>query len=711
MLQDEPTILPDIYRLPADPVGEKILVPAFKQAVAVRGAFGWFSAGWIRVLSHGLASYLERDSVEPIHFLISPALFPEERKAVIEAMEDPDEVMRRFEREITAAKSPDADALSHHAVDCLAWMLANGRMKLDIAVVAADSNYHPKIWIFSDGQDVVTVRGSANATGRAYERAVEHMDVDCSWDNQRRVTAAIRMVDDWFRGSDPAVRAVVPLSEAVRQRIVGMAPAMRPSPDDYRRARGLDSNQPDIVPEFSENKTKTMFHIPENLVWETGTYAHQGEAVRSWELAGRRGVLAMATGAGKTISALVAAHRLAHESADSLLVVISAPSNPLVQQWKAECARFGLKATIPNESPSKSAKHGAVGDALMRLRSDGVGKTEVLIVTNRLISSPSFIDLIGNELSRNSALRSLHIADEAHSLGTASFLSNTPDFFHYRLGLSATPERQYDDEGTAQLFEYFGKTVFEFGLDKAIGFCLVPYDYHVYVAHLNSQEKLNFLALSLKISRLVASSGSVNFSDERLTKLLVERRGILESTESKTNVLRSILKRRRGIRNALVYTTSKNPSQLEEAIQVATSCGIVAKKVTEVESADRRLLQDILKAFDDGDIELLVAKRVLDEGVDIPATKEAILMASSTVEREWIQRRGRVLRRHPGKSKAVLHDIISLPPPGPDFSNNDSLINLVSNELDRVRAFARHALNRKECLDWVQEVHSTYFKI
>jgi superfamily II DNA or RNA helicase len=344
------------------------------------------------------------------------------------------------------------------------------------------------------------------------------------------------------------------------------------------------------------------------------------------------------------------------------------------------------------------------------LRGGDAGHIEAMVVTNQLLSSSEFQNSLHDAKVRVPDLRVMHIGDEAHTLGSPSFVRHPPEFVDYRLGLSATPERQYDDEGTAQLFRYFGPTVCEVGLDRAIGFCLVPYDYHVRVAVLDEDELQEFRDLSAKIARMVAKAGGkFDFADDSLTALVVKRRAVVETASSKIAELRKALSERSGpVRHMLVYTSSKDPSQLLDAKRVIADLGLIVSQVTEEETRDRARLERILDAFGQGEFDVLVAKRVLDEGVDIPQTREAILLASSSVEREWIQRRGRLLRPAPGKAFAVLHDVIALPPARADMYD-DSVLQFVSSELDRVRAFGRHARNQHEVLGVVAEIHRRYF--
>jgi superfamily II DNA or RNA helicase len=157
-----------------------------------------------------------------------------------------------------------------------------------------------------------------------------------------------------------------------------------------------------------------------------------------------------------------------------------------------------------------------------------------------------------------------------------------------------------------------------------------------------------------------------------------------------------------------VYTSSKNPQQMEAAARVLDDRGVAYSRVTEVESRNRKKLAQILDSFSRGNIEVLLAKKVLDEGVDIPQAREAILLASSTVEREWIQRRGRILRPATGKTHATIRDVLALPPPS-DMRYEDAILSAISRELDRVRAFGRSARNARGVLAEIEKIHRVYF--
>ena len=688
MLTDERTLEPGLFRLPDVRVARNILIPGFRRARIVRGAFGWFTAGWIEQLAPGLAVYLNRGDAETIEFTVAPALFPAERAAVERGVQMDEEQAAALILKVFTDGRASAAPLARHALDCLAWMIATEALRLRIAVPTPASNYHPKLWLFDDGENQVLARGSGNATGKGVGAGVEHLDVDVSWQRDSRVPSGIAMLDDWSRGNSPGIYRVVELPDAVAQDIIRTAPGQAPTADDYHAT----ANRTRTAAERPRSRLQPRLRVPDALEWTSGPYAHQGEAVRSWEHceSPERGVVAMATGAGKTITALICATRCQDRLGNQpFLVVISAPSVPLILQWAEEVRKFGVSPITPSLTDTKRA--------LTRLfRGLRGGGTHVAIVTNNLLCSPSFQETVEDKLhTPDGPIPTLLIADEAHTLGAESFVQSKPRFFERRLALSATPERQYDPDGTEEIFEFFGPSVYEFGLDRAIGFCLVPYRYYVHACTLDGGELDEFERLSTRIGAALATE-SDDDEESPLRALLIARRRIIETATSKVDLLRAVLIRRRprDLGHALVYASAKNPEQFDQIGSLLTTLGIKWSPVMQETTRTPKRLARILDSFAKGAIQVLLAKKVLDEGVDIPTIREAFIVASSTVEREWVQRRGRVLRTHPGKPWAVVHDFLALPPARlVRRERNPSVARILRTEFGRAHAFGRHAQN------------------
>ena len=333
--------------------------------------------------------------------------------------------------------------------------------------------------------------------------------------------------------------------------------------------------------------------------------------------------------------------------------------------------------------PSKLSK-------LKRRLQFGSSDVEIVVVTHRTLCNSDF----KTELE-TFGCKTLLIADEVHNLGSEGFITNPPDFFDYRLGLSATPIRQYDDEGTEQLFSFFGPIVFQFTLKEAIGRCLVEYEYYVHPVELTEDEMEEWYDLTEKIGKN-AWRQEKGDDDEYLLKLLRDRRAILENAENKIVVLENVLTQREDfdkLRHTLIYTSDKAPQQLKDVNTLLNKQGVLFHQLTHEETPDRKKTSQIIQSFQEGTLRILTAKRVLDEGINIPQIEKAFILASTTVERQWVQRRGRLLRTcsETGKTHSEIHDFMTLPP---DLDNLDTRARaLIESELKRIQAFAYLAKN------------------
>jgi superfamily II DNA or RNA helicase len=431
--------------------------------------------------------------------------------------------------------------------------------------------------------------------------------------------------------------------------------------------------------------------IPSGLQWQSGPFAHQGRAVAAWEAAGGKGLLSMATGSGKTVTSLICAARL-QDAGAPVLVVVAAPYRPLVEQWADEVRDFGIEpanlARLDGRERIRVAR-----DALMRLERK-VTQVEAVVMTHDFLLSDPFDELLAVVPD---GVATLLIADEVHNLGRPRFLARPPERFEYRLGLSATPVLQYNEEGTQAITDFFGETVFEFSLAQAIGVCLVPYNYYLHPVELTSDEEQQWDELTEKLIRAGFKGPDDGTAQRPLSPdvlaLLVKRRSVLEGAAAKVSALVAQMKDAGldDIRHTLVYCSDKRPEQLIAVNRALMSEGMFVRQITSEETVDRRRVAEILADFARGDYQVITCKRVLDEGVDLPQVRTAYLLASSTVRRQWVQRRGRILRRCDavGKKLAYLHDFLVVPSdPGSPSGRA-----ILRQELDRARAFAELSAN------------------
>ena len=552
--------------------------------------------------------------------------------------------------------------------------------------------FHPKVWLFENGGEVVVAHGSSNVTYAGILKNIEQIAISRSWQdpNQRYITDKLGYEFGRLWDNEDDSCLVIGLSEAVHQRLLRTYGSEYPPTEDelralYGRAAGV-SEEPepfDLAP-----MPRAGFVIPDWLQYEDGPFEHQGKAVAAWYTAGFRGVLEMATGSGKTITSMIGAHHL-YEGHKPLLIVVAAPYVPLIEQWCDEIAPFGL-TPVDLTAAGSVAKRGSELQKLKRRLRTGLSDVEAIVVSHDTLCTSEFLAAVATfDCTR------LLIADEAHNLGRPSFIKDPPEFFEYRLGLSATPIRQYDKEGTEALFGFFGPVAFRFTLEEAIGRCLVEYDYYVHPVYLTETEMGEWFNLTGKIKQNAWRSEGGK-PDEYLAKLFRDRRALLETASGKVLMLHKLLddEDTANLRHTLVYTSDKGPDQLDNVNRLLGDNNILFHQLTAEETASRDQTKRIIRSFQNGEIQVLTAKRVLDEGVNIPQICKAFILASTTVERQWVQRRGRLLRTCDaiGKTHSVIHDLLALPPGMQEGLDPDARA-LVRSELRRAQEFARLARN------------------
>jgi superfamily II DNA or RNA helicase len=671
-----------LYFLPEEPFGDQVLIPAFSAAEQADCMIGFFASASLASIAPGLATYLNR-ATTALRLLISPFLNEQDQAALRNGTRSPDDAANEALLRMVVTE----DALQRHTLQCLAYLLRTQRITIRIAVMKT-ALFHPKVWLFHASGHTLAAHGSSNMTEAGLSRNYEQVQVVRSWMDETQRTSAAKLCGTFDRlwgGKDESCH-VLSLPQAVREQILRDFPTGRaPTEDECREIYGQAHQAGDVI---TDSSRRAVFSVPTSLNYEEGAYRHQGEAVASWCRANYRGILAMATGSGKTITSLICAHRL-YTARQPLLIVIAAPYVPLLNQWCDEVALFGLR---PHRMDQAGGETGRVR-LLTRLRrrlSSHTSDVEVIVVSHMTLCTPAFAESMASF-----GHACMLIADEVHNLGRLGFRTHQPDAVQYRLGLSATPERQYDDEGTEALKAFFGDVVYEYPLQKAVGNCLVEYDYHVHLVALSEEEMDRYRALSERIAQNAwrADDGE---TDDYLAKLLRDRRALLETAGGKIEALRLAVSAidARDIRHTLIYTSDKGPEQLIEVNAMLGKLGVLYRQLTAKETAHRQKSRQIIRAFQDGDIQVITAKRVLDEGVNIPEVCCAYILASTTVERQWIQRRGRLLRtcRALGKTHSVIHDFVAVPPSLAEGLDKEERM-LVRSELRRLRRFAGLARN------------------
>ena len=699
-----------IYILPRDNFVGEVLIPSFCNSSSLDCMFGFFSSAALKSVAAGLAAYFQKPT-EPIRLLIGPNISEEDAHALKEGVFTPRQVLEARMVELLGEAHLSTSAIVRHTLACLTYMLSVDLLHIRLVWLPAGSLFHSKVWFFREKENFLVAHGSSNLTASGLKGNHEQIRVDRSWDGPKACETIDSLHDEFlalWRGSrDYAVTLELP--SALKHNLIHeYAPGHPPTLRDFRDAwvedgealqnLGLSPTKGRLekcpkLDRIRMRREDSVQHLtmPQYLVLDDGPFAHQGRAIAAWEAKGRRGILSMATGSGKTVAALAAAARLQEEES-SLLIVVSAPYKPLVAQWIEEGQKFGVKAlSIEGNSTKRGLR---LQSAIQRLK-ERQSNVEFQVVTNEFLTNLHFRQALD---TLPSSVKSLLVADEVHSLGTQRFLSDPPTRFDFRLGLSATPQRQYDPEGTKALLDYFGPIAFEFALQEAIGVCLVPYKYHIHQVSLSIEEYEVWKKLTAQLRHLGILGDTDPTESGRLStkakRLLMARRLIVEAAHNKLQVLYNILRARNRdeIRHVLVYATDKKRAQLQSVNYILQDkLNLIVHEFTAKETASRKKSADLLARFAAGDYNVLTCMRVLDEGVDIPQVNEAFLLASNTVRRQWIQRRGRILRRSDTTQKhfAHLHDFLVVPP---DLWEPEARAILVG-ELTRAREFATLSLN------------------
>jgi superfamily II DNA or RNA helicase len=663
--------LPRVVNTASMDVVEAFYEPVLARAQMYKRGVGYFTTNWARSAARGLAALAANGGTA--RWLTSPQLSEADWEALQHGAEARDDAVLR---DALADTISDLEhELTAEPRNAVAWMIADGLLEIRLAVPTGrlGGDYHDKVGIAYDGHgNRIAFHGSPNDSEQALQN-YEAFTVDCDWLSARDaegVDHQERRFDRLWNGEDDNVR-VYSIPDGAADDIVQL-----------RDASGRPYERPETVVEEAETADITLRD-------------YQREAVDSWFANECRGVLQMATGTGKTFTALAGLEEYLDAHPEPVLVVIAVPQTHLATQWDEEMELFDLKQphhVYGSENP-------AWRDTLSRATTNielGIRDRGILLTTHKTLSSDEFREKLQN-LDATTVL----VADEVHHLGAEKSQLGLLDAYDARLGLSATPERHYAEEESDQLLRYFDGIVFEYSLGDAIPEFLTPYDYHPIIVQLNEEELAEYREYSKRLAR-VANQDEVD--EEALQRLMMKRADIVKSAENKYAKLAQTLRDLgEDVDHLLVYT---NPDQLNDVQRILNENGIVQHKFTYNE--DNRTRAQLLSGFDDGEYEALVAMRCLDEGVDVPSTRQAILMSNSGNPMQFVQRRGRVLRQAPGKDKASIYDMIVVPTLNPDRELVQSEKNILQKELRRFEEFADNALNEHAARNTIERLRTVY---
>lgn len=655
---------------------QDFFIPALDRSIKYDRGVGYFSSGWFRIAAKGMARFSENGG--HARWVTSPILDEDDWKAMLkgeEAIQDIllYEILKKNINELV-------NSLEEDTLSAIAWMIADRTIEFKLALPRNNLNhgeFHDKFGIFYDSVgNTLVFNGSYNDSIQGTLN-YESIKLFCSWDSEANkwIKEDVNRFEALWNNKDPNVQ-VYDLPTASKEDILQLRKSKNIFP--FGEKKGSYSTGFPVYPK-----------IPTSLVIRD----YQQEAIDAWFTANCRGLFEMATGTGKTITALAASIKLL-EREKRLVIIIACPYQHLVDQWVDEAKEFGY---IPIKAyQSVNTWINDVNERILAFNHND-NRAICIITTHSSFSTGNFLNTV-NRIKGPVLI----IGDESHHLGSTRQRDFLPQKAQYRLALSATPTRWYDTEGTNFLLDYFGKIVYSLSLAEAIqkGF-LTPYYYFPILVELTDDEMIEYSELSSKIGSLMAQEDNYDVQ-EMLERLLIKRANILNTASNKIEEISKLINEQNTIFHTLFYCA---PGQIDDVVQLlGLKKRLRVHRFTAEENIPTR--QRLLSEFANEKLQALVAMRCLDEGVDVPSTRTAYILASSSNPREFIQRRGRILRKAPGKESAIIYDLIAVPP-AKSFMDEVSFNaekSLLKRELRRFAEFADSSLNSQAAYDVIWEL-------
>ena len=681
---------------------DNILRDFYKPALAHSKRYdrlaGYFSSTSFMITVLETLDFIERGGIMR---LVTGAMFsPQDAKVLMGSAESRESVLSRN----IINELQNADGIAKKCVSILGWMLANmtdGVPQLDIKVAISKRGgiFHHKVGIFTlnDGR-MITFSGSTNETAWAWMNNMEEFKVFRSWGDSthKQAVADDRTMFEKYWNNMGKNTAVYDVPDAVKNHLIQMRP---------KSAEDLKSLIDEVNDELSALESRITLR------------KYQNDAISAWADNGFCGMFAMATGTGKTYTAFGCMDRLC-ENVPRFATIIAMPQKHLVEQWVDSMREWNagmskshhISETIVmaySDYPDWKVKlDTAISNFNRWLASSKrfLQNNLTICTTHNTLSSDEFMERV-KRIGENVLL----IVDEVHEVGSPKRRTGLNPKYKYRLALSATPVRRYDEEGSEHIREYFHGTVYQFGIGEAIRReYLVPYMYYPLYVDLTHDESDQYVKLTIRIARKHAMTQDDDIGKKNdKHRLEMQRAKIVSTAVNKYGKLNTILKSIGGVPEyTLVYC---DENQIDVVTNILSERNIPNDTITwkDPTSDRRRILQNL----ENRNYGCVTAIKCLDEGVDIPSARTAVLMASTREPRQYIQRRGRVLRKSKatGKQKAEIYDILVKSPP--EYGDERAARynrKMVARELLRLKEFASVAMNKDDAYAQVSHVAESY---
>lgn len=644
-------------------IAKSFLVPALKCAKEYMRSVGFFSSDVLLPIIDGIVSLSRRGG--SIKLIASPQLSQEDIDAISLGYSRRDELLRGvFDRSFIS----EMEKLDDSALQLLSTLIARGILDIKIAVTEGIGEYHDKLGLLQDQEgNTLAFFGSANSSLNGYQNNYEKIRIARSWvtGEQDVVADELQEFNSLWNGSNPYV-SVIDYRESARTNVLKII---------ERRSSKKDDATSDPV------KLRD----------------YQEQAIEAWAENNYRGFYVMATGTGKTWTAIFSAKKLL--KTNPATVVICAPYKHLVRQWSEDVSSAFPDAKIVLVSSENSSWLQQINQAVIRKRYSPNAQI-IIITTIASFNMPRFEAAISKDLSDK-----LLIVDEAHRF------TNRPESLHstykYLLGLSATPFSGSSAEKGRELMAFFGGQVFCLPIENALdrGY-LVPYYYRPIFVNATEEEEQKFQSYTHRILSCFNKAGQC-INPDLLVKSLRNRLRVISMASEKQARIDELVDQVEDPDHFVVYcgdgrlfdnNTGEEIRHIQSIKRVLFNHDIKASQFTCTENMDERMV--LVDAFNKGEISALVAIRCLDEGINIPSIKSALILSSNDDYREFVQRRGRILRTYKGKQSATIYDVVVLP--------SNETPGLAKIELRRFHEYARLALNWDELAPQLDGLLDTY---
>lgn len=675
---------------------------------------GYFSSAAINVLSLGFATFLYNGGI--VRMVVNNVLSQEDKDAIKSANEG---IIPNIIDIASINKLKESlDEYGKHFFDCISWLIANKRIQIKIIKPKNGKGIaHYKSGAFSDGRDTVGFKASCNFTAYGLLENLEELDTFLSWENSRSSKMINRQSLDFeqiFAGKAEFIEYLD---------IENVAVAIR-SGFGNKTIDELVIQEKELIEKKSRiaknKKLKSVFakviasleliERAPRFPYSSGPREYQTKAYNAWVSKDYKGIFAMATGTGKTITALNCVLEESKKNGNANYhFLILVPTITLLEQWEKEVLSFNFRDVY--KISSKVNWQSQISTLISSSRRIPI--SFAIISTYASFVKDKFQNLI-KDLPKDT----IFIADEGHNLASPSVLARLNGFqIERRIGLSATPKRIYDPEGTKVMESFFNDVepyTYSFSMERAINEdVLSQYYYYPHIIRLTISEMNEYFEISIQISRLSRFGIDDPKIRGRIERLLLKRKRIIHKAENKLGKALEILKKLYADKGNLKYTFIYVPEGgtfeiVEDEVETnVENIRLINQYTREIANIDKKILvnqfisgmqgrDEILQQFQNGDIDVIASMKCLDEGVDIPRAETAIFCSSTGNPRQFIQRRGRILRKHPNKKVAYIHDLVVIPDFEDQIEGSDTFDverNLVKKELERVMYFASLSKN------------------